>query len=206
MVGVGQKFPAFSVPATVSLEKGKQFTNISDSDYAGQWKCYFFWPKDFTFVCPTEIAEFGRLNKEFRDRDCQVLGGSTDSEFVHLAWRTHHEDLKGLPFPMLADMPLLDCRSEAVAAVFAHDIEADFVDAGVLVPDAGDGGHRATGGIDGKGGPRGGDTAVLVQFAERVVELVRHSQLGLFGGRKLAQRVSGRERQWNQLFGEDAAA
>jgi peroxiredoxin (alkyl hydroperoxide reductase subunit C) len=104
MLGVGEKFPDYSVTATVSLEKGKEFKTITNDDYAGKWKIYFFWPKDFTFVCPTEIAAFGKLNKEFQDRDAQVLGGSTDSEFVHHAWRTHHADLKDLPFPMLADI------------------------------------------------------------------------------------------------------
>ena len=104
MLGVGEKFPAFSVTATVSLEKGKEFKTITNADYKGKWKVYFFWPKDFTFVCPTEIAAFGKMNKEFADRDAQILGGSTDSEFVHHAWRTHHEDLKNLPFPMLADI------------------------------------------------------------------------------------------------------
>ena len=104
MLGVGDKFPAFSVTATVSLEKDKQFKTITDKDYKGKWKVYFFWPKDFTFVCPTEIAEFGKRNRDFEDRDAVVLGGSTDSEFVHAAWRTHHADLKNLPFPMLADI------------------------------------------------------------------------------------------------------
>ena len=104
MLGVGQKFPAFSLQATVSLQQGKTFRTITDEDYPDQWKVYFFWPKDFTFVCPTEIAAFGRLNKDFADRDAQVLGGSTDSEFVHLAWRERHPDLKALPFPMLADI------------------------------------------------------------------------------------------------------
>jgi peroxiredoxin (alkyl hydroperoxide reductase subunit C) len=104
MLGVGQTFPAFSVQATVSLEKGKAFQAITDQDFAGKWKLYFFWPKDFTFVCPTEIAAFGKLNRDFQDRDCQIVGGSTDSEFVHHAWRTHHPDLKDLPFPMLADV------------------------------------------------------------------------------------------------------
>jgi lipoyl-dependent peroxiredoxin subunit C len=104
MLGVGEKFPDFKVTATVSLEKGKEFKEITNQDYAGKWKVYFFWPKDFTFVCPTEIAAFGKLNKEFQERDAQILGGSTDSEFVHHAWRTHHEDLKTLPFPMLADI------------------------------------------------------------------------------------------------------
>lgn len=104
MLGVGQKFPAFSLQATVSLDKGKAFQTITNEDYSGKWKVYFFWPKDFTFVCPTEIAAFGKLNREFQDRDAQVLGGSIDSEFVHLAWRQAHPDLKDLPFPMLADI------------------------------------------------------------------------------------------------------
>jgi peroxiredoxin (alkyl hydroperoxide reductase subunit C) len=104
MLGVGEKFPDFKVTATVSLEKGKEFKEITNENYPGKWKVYFFWPKDFTFVCPTEIAAFGKINKEFQDRDTQILGGSTDSEFVHHAWRTHHEDLKNLPFPMLADV------------------------------------------------------------------------------------------------------
>jgi alkyl hydroperoxide reductase subunit AhpC len=104
MLGVGVKFPTFSLQATVSLDKGKAFQTITDQDYKDQWKVYFFWPKDFTFVCPTEIAAFGKLNKEFLDRDTQILGGSTDSEFVHHAWRQNHTDLKDLPFPMLADV------------------------------------------------------------------------------------------------------
>ncbi|HVY38097.1 MAG TPA: peroxiredoxin, partial [Polyangia bacterium] len=62
------------------------------------------WPKDFTFVCPTEIAAFGKKNRDFNDRDAQLLGVSTDSEFVHLAWRKSHPDLKDLPFPMVADI------------------------------------------------------------------------------------------------------
>jgi peroxiredoxin (alkyl hydroperoxide reductase subunit C) len=104
MLGVGNKFPSFELQATVSLEKGKAFATITDQTYTDKWKIYFFWPKDFTFVCPTEIAAFAKLNREFADRDAQVLGGSTDSEFVHHAWRREHPDLKDLPFPMLADV------------------------------------------------------------------------------------------------------
>ncbi len=104
MISIGQTFPAFSVKATVSTDKNKAFQTITESDFAGKWKLYFFWPKDFTFVCPTEIAGFGKLNREFADRDTQILGASTDSEFVHLAWRNNHADLKDLPFPMLADV------------------------------------------------------------------------------------------------------
>lgn len=104
MITVGNKFPAFQVKATVSNDLNNAFQVISNETYQGQWLVVFFWPKDFTFVCPTEISEFGKLNSEFHDRDAQVLGGSTDSEFVHLAWRNQHPDLKNLPFPMLADV------------------------------------------------------------------------------------------------------
>jgi len=106
MLQIGEKFPDFELTATVSTEKdeAKAFKTITGDSYPSKWKLYFFWPKDFTFVCPTEIAAFGKLNGEFADRDCQVLGASTDNEYVHAAWRTHHADLKDLPFPMLSDI------------------------------------------------------------------------------------------------------
>jgi peroxiredoxin (alkyl hydroperoxide reductase subunit C) len=104
MLGVGEQFPNYSLTAVVSLEKGKEFTTITNESYAGMWKVYFFWPKDFTFVCPTEIAGFGKHDKEFKDRDTQLLGCSIDSEFVHLAWRNNHADLKNLPYPMISDI------------------------------------------------------------------------------------------------------
>jgi lipoyl-dependent peroxiredoxin subunit C len=103
ILGIGEKLPEFSIPAVVSREKGKEFTTITNKDIAGKWTVLFFWPMDFTFVCPTEIAEFNRELRAFKDRDAIVLGASTDSQFVHLAWRNNHEDLKGLGFPMLAD-------------------------------------------------------------------------------------------------------
>jgi len=104
MLTVGDKFPSFDLRATVSTDVKNAFTQITDQSDAGKWKVFFFWPKDFTFVCPTEIAAFAKLHGEFLDRDAVVYGGSTDSEFVHHAWRVHHEDLKKLPFPMLADI------------------------------------------------------------------------------------------------------
>jgi len=104
MLGVGQKFPQFHVKATVSTDLKTAFTDVSNETYAGKWKVIFFWPKDFTFVCPTEIVAFGKLNKDFADRDAVCLGASVDSEFVHLAWRQNHADLKNLPIPMLADV------------------------------------------------------------------------------------------------------
>ncbi|HMS18327.1 MAG TPA: peroxiredoxin [Planctomycetota bacterium] len=104
MLTVGKPFPSFSLKATVSTELAQAFETLTEKSFPGKWKVYFFWPKDFTFVCPTEIAAFGKLNGEFKDRDTQLLGGSTDSEFVHLAWRKDHKDLHDLPFPMLADV------------------------------------------------------------------------------------------------------
>lgn len=104
MLTIGDKFPAFSLKATVSSDLKTAFEDISNETYQGKWLVVFFYPKDFTFVCPTEIAAFGKLNEEFRDRDAQVLGGSIDSEFVHLAWRQQKEELRDLPFPLLADI------------------------------------------------------------------------------------------------------
>ncbi len=104
MLSVGQKFPEFKSTATISNDINNAFTEVSNDTFKGKWMVAFFWPKDFTFVCPTEIAEFGKLNSEFNDRDAMVLGVSTDSEFVHLAWRQNKEELNALPFPMLADI------------------------------------------------------------------------------------------------------
>src|SRR6185503_18591522 len=103
MLTVGDKLPPFSLQAVVSLEHGREFRAIDQGSFPGKWLVLFAWPLDFTFVCPTEIAEFGKRNRDFADRDAQVLGLSLDSEFVHLAWRNQHADLKDLPFPMLAD-------------------------------------------------------------------------------------------------------
>ncbi len=105
VVSVGSQFPEFKKKAVVALEKGKEFQDISNDMHtaSGKWMVMFWWPKDFTFVCPTEIAEFNRNAGEFEDRDTVLVGASTDSEFVHLAWRNDHKDLRDLKFPMLAD-------------------------------------------------------------------------------------------------------
>jgi peroxiredoxin (alkyl hydroperoxide reductase subunit C) len=103
MLTIGDRFPDFRLQAVVSLDKGREFTEVNGLGHPGKWKIVFFWPMDFTFVCPTEIAEFGRRYREFRDRGTEVLGVSADTQYVHLAWRRNHPDLKNLPFPMLAD-------------------------------------------------------------------------------------------------------
>ncbi|WP_046368855.1 peroxiredoxin [Flavihumibacter petaseus] len=105
VLSLGAEFPAFNKKSVVSIEKGKEFYDLSYDEIknAGKWLVMFWWPKDFTFVCPTEIAEFNKHYNDFVDRDTVLVGASTDSEFVHLAWRNNHDDLRGLQFPMLAD-------------------------------------------------------------------------------------------------------
>jgi lipoyl-dependent peroxiredoxin subunit C len=104
MLTVGDVFPSFNLKAVVSEDPNTAFVDVTEKSYDGKWKVVFFWPKDFTFVCPTEIAAFGRLTEDFADRDAQVLGVSIDNEYVHLAWRKAHPDLNGLPFPMVSDL------------------------------------------------------------------------------------------------------
>ena len=112
LLTIGDQFPAYNLTAVIGGDLSKvdaqqpddYFTQVSSDDHPGKWRIVFFWPKDFTFVCPTEIAAFGKLNDEFADRDAQVLGASVDNEFVHFQWRAQHEDLKTLPFPMLSDL------------------------------------------------------------------------------------------------------
>ena len=103
MLTVGDRFPEYRLQAVVGLDQGKEFRELTHDSHPGKWRVVFFWPMDFTFVCPTEIAAFGRREKDFADRDAQVLGASTDTHYVHLAWRQSHPDLRELPFPMLAD-------------------------------------------------------------------------------------------------------
>jgi alkyl hydroperoxide reductase subunit AhpC len=104
MLTVGDIFPAFELAAVVSNDIGSAFATRTNHSDVGKWKVIFFWPKDFTFVCPTEIAAFGDLQGEFAARDAVVYGASTDTEYVHLAWRQSHPALRDLPFPMLADV------------------------------------------------------------------------------------------------------
>lgn len=104
MLKVGDRFPEYSLTGVVSSDIQSAFQPTSNDTSAHKWKIYFFYPKDFTFVCPTEIAEFNNLVNEFSHRDCQVYGVSTDSEFVHLAWRKDHPDLQNLNYPLLSDI------------------------------------------------------------------------------------------------------
>lgn len=105
---VGQKAPFFKGKAVVGGDASKlnpdnAFKEISLDDYKGKWVVLFFYPLDFTFVCPTEIEDFGMNYGKFKELNCEVIACSTDSHFSHLAWRQSHAGLKNLPYPMLAD-------------------------------------------------------------------------------------------------------
>ncbi len=109
MKTVGEKLDAFSVtgvkPGFNNHEENGQsaFETITEKSFPGKWKVIYFYPKDFTFVCPTEIVGFAQLSKDFEDRDAIVLGGSTDNEFSKLGWRREHKDLSGLNHWQFAD-------------------------------------------------------------------------------------------------------
>ena len=109
MKTVGDKLEAFSVEAAKPgfnnhEENGvSAFETITEASFPGKWKVIYFYPKDFTFVCPTEIVEFGKLANDFADRDAVLMGGSVDNEFCKLAWRREHPDLNKLGHYSFAD-------------------------------------------------------------------------------------------------------
>jgi len=107
MLTVGDKFPVKSLRACVSVEKGKEFADLSTQPADGKWMVFYAYPKDFTFICPTEIVEFSKRKADFDDRDAVVVGGSTDNEFSHLAWRLNHADLKTISTPLVFITPAL---------------------------------------------------------------------------------------------------
>ncbi len=132
MLTVGDKFPSFNLKAVSSTDT--KFDDMTERSLPGKWKVYMFWPKDFTFICPTEIVAFNDLHKQFKDRDCEIIGVSTDSDFVHLAWRRSREDLGRVKYPWLADirkeltsaLGILD-RTEGVALRSTFIVDPDGV-------------------------------------------------------------------------------
>jgi alkyl hydroperoxide reductase subunit AhpC len=130
MSGIGHRFPAFALTGVVSNDVQGAFQSFTHESFPGKWKVLFFWPKDFTFVCPTEIAAFGKLEKEFRARDAQLLGVSIDSEYVHLAWRREKAELQALPFPMLSDI-----KRELAGALGILDPEAGVAQRATFIVD-----------------------------------------------------------------------
>lgn len=126
LLTIDDEFPEFSLTALkggnlhdIDADKPEDyFETVDNNSYDGKWRIIFFYPKDFTFVCPTEIKAFGDLNDEFFDRDCQVLGVSIDSEYSHFQWRATNDKLLEIPFPMLADI-----KHELVQATGAENAD-----------------------------------------------------------------------------------
>ncbi len=130
-VRIAHPAPDFKAQGVVD----KQFKEVSLSDYRGQYVVLFFWPLDFTFVCPTEIVAFHDATAEFKKRGAQVIGISTDSHFTHLAWQNTPRNKGGLgdiAYPMVADLNhsisrdygvLLDDKGIALRGLFLLDKE-----------------------------------------------------------------------------------
>ncbi len=98
MLSVGKPAPDFS---NVTAYQNGEFTKVSLSQYLGSWVAFFFYPRDFTFICPTELKGFEKHEAEFTAMNCKVLAASTDSEWSHKAW--FERDLPEIKYPVLAD-------------------------------------------------------------------------------------------------------
>jgi peroxiredoxin 2/4 len=126
---VGLPAPEFALDAVVGTESGKEFRKISLADYRGKWLVLFFYPADFTFVCPTEIKGFSEALDAFKKLNAEVLGASADSKYSHLAW-IKRGDLGNLKYPLLADF-----RKEAARAYNILDEEHGVALRGLFIID-----------------------------------------------------------------------
>ena len=122
MLSVGQSLPAFSGEA---LLPNGEFAPLTLSDYKGKWVVLFFYPLDFTFVCPTEIQGFNRLHAEFAKAGAVVLGASVDSVHCHKAWTEH--GLGKLAFPLIGDLNRDLSQSMGVLAKEGFSHRATFI-------------------------------------------------------------------------------
>jgi lipoyl-dependent peroxiredoxin subunit C len=104
MLTVGDKLPELVLPVQQGVDALPSGETINLAETEGKWKILFFWPKDFTFVCPTEIVGYGELRQDFEDRDALLIGASTDTAHVHFAWRKSDEQLAKADFPWIADV------------------------------------------------------------------------------------------------------
>ncbi len=103
MLTVGDKLPELTLPVQQGISALPAGETIDLAETEGKWKILFYWPKDFTFVCPTEIEGYGELERDFADRDAVLIGASTDTAHVHFAWRRSDERLAKADFPWIAD-------------------------------------------------------------------------------------------------------
>lgn len=106
MVRINEKAPEFTSEAYI----GNDIKKISLADYKGKWVVLFFYPADFTFVCPTELGNLADHYEELKSLGAEVISVSTDTAFVHKAWHDNSETIKKIKFPMLADPTGKVCR------------------------------------------------------------------------------------------------
>jgi peroxiredoxin (alkyl hydroperoxide reductase subunit C) len=103
MKTVGDKLDCFVVTGVKPGQPEDAFFDITEKSFPGKWKIIVYYPKDFTFVCPTEIVAYDKLFQDFEDRDAVLLTGSTDNEFCKVAWQNAHPDLKKIKHIQFAD-------------------------------------------------------------------------------------------------------
>ena len=103
MKTVGNKVTKFAITGVKPGQPEDAFFTITDESFPGKWKVVVYYPKDFTFVCPTEIVAYDKLAKDFEDRDAVLLTGSTDNEFCKVAWQKSHPDLQKITHTQFAD-------------------------------------------------------------------------------------------------------
>ncbi len=103
MAKVGDIFPDFSLVVS-PVKEHFNFKTITEEDLKNKWFVLFFWPKDFTFVCPTEMIDYGNIKKELENLNCELLGCSIDNEYVHANWKLSDKKLSELPYPLLSDV------------------------------------------------------------------------------------------------------
>ncbi len=112
---IGKEISDFTVQAYAN----DSFKTVSKKDTLGKWALYFFYPADFTFVCPTELQDLAEKYAEFKAANCEVYSVSCDTHFVHKAWADASDTIKGINYVMLAD------PTGALARDFEVMIEAD---------------------------------------------------------------------------------
>jgi peroxiredoxin (alkyl hydroperoxide reductase subunit C) len=111
MKTVGDKLTAFAVTGVRPGQPEDAYFTITDKSFEGKWKVIVYYPKDFTFVCPTEIVAYDKLTQDFADRDAVLLTGSTDNEFCKVAWQKSHDDLRKITHTQFADTQRYDPKT-----------------------------------------------------------------------------------------------
>ena len=104
---------------SVQAYHNNDFKTVTKNDILGKWSVFFFYPADFTFVCPTELEDLADKYEDFKKEDCEIYSVSCDSHFVHKAWHDASDRIKKIRFPMLAD------PTHALAKDFEVYIDAD---------------------------------------------------------------------------------